>query len=64
MKQSNRARSMLIASMVIFGTLGPFVRSIPLPSAELALYRAILALIMIGSYLLITRQRIPFRTIG
>ena len=64
MKQSNRARSMLIASMVIFGTLGPFVRSIPLPSAELALYRAVLALVMIGGYLMITKQRIPFRTIG
>lgn len=64
MKQSNRARSMLIASMVIFGTLGPFVRSIPLPSAELALYRAVLALLMIGGYLLVTKQRIPFRAIG
>ena len=64
MKQSNRARNMLIASTVIFGTLGPFVRSIPLPSAELALYRAALALLMICGYLLITKQRIPFRAIG
>lgn len=63
MNRTNRARAMLIVSMVIFGTLGPFVRNIPLPSAELALYRAILAILLIGVYLLITRQKISFRSI-
>ena len=57
------ARAMLIASMAIFGTLGPFVRSIPVSSAELALYRAVLASLLIGLYLLITRQSIPFAKI-
>ena len=51
---------MLIASMVIFGTLGPFVRNIPVSSGELALYRAILAALLIAVYLGITKQKIPF----
>lgn len=54
---------MLIASMAIFGTLAVFVRKIPVSSGELALYRAILAALVIGGYLLITRQRIPFSNI-
>ena len=60
MKETNRARWMLIASMAVFGTLGPFVRNISVSSAELALYRAVLASVMIGLFLLVTRQRIPF----
>lgn len=54
---------MLITSMVIFGTLGPFVRNIPVASGELALYRACLAAVLIGLFLLVTRQKIPFREI-
>ena len=34
---------MMIFSMTIFGTLGVFVRNIPVSSGELALYRAVLA---------------------
>jgi len=60
MKQEKKARWMMIASMAIFGTLGPFVRSIPVSSGELALYRAILASCMIGIFLLVTGQKIPF----
>ena len=58
-----KARWMLIASMFIFGTLGPFVRKIPVASGELALYRAILAAVLIGLFLLVTKQKIPFRAI-
>ena len=54
---------MLITSMAIFGTLAIFVRNIPVPSGELALYRAALASLLIGCYLLITRQKIPFADI-
>lgn len=54
-----RARLMMIASMGIFGTLGPFVRMIPVSSGELALYRAILAAVLVGAYLLLSCQRIP-----
>lgn len=53
-----RARLMMIASMGIFGTLGPFVRMISVSSGELALYRAILAAVLVGAYLLLTGQRI------
>jgi len=58
-----KARMMLITSMVIFGTLGPFVRNIPMASGELALYRACLAAVLIGLFLLVTKQKIPFREI-
>jgi len=63
MKTMNRARLMLIVSMAIFGTLAPFVRSISVSSAELALYRAVLAALLIGLFLLVTGQKIPFREI-
>lgn len=59
MKKLN-PRLMLIISMTVFGTIGLFVRNVPLPSGELALYRAVLAAMLIGFYLLITKQRIPF----
>ena len=54
-----KERWMLCASMVLFGTLGPFVRNISVSSGELALYRGILALVMIGAVLLIKGQRMP-----
>lgn len=48
------ARLMLVASMVIFGTLGVFVRTIGVSSGELALYRAVMATFLIGLFLLVT----------
>ena len=54
-------RGMLIVSMAIFGTIGPLVRKIPLTSGEIALYRAVLATLLIGGFLLITGQRISLR---
>ena len=56
-------RLMMIFSMVIFGTLGLFVRNIPVSSGELALYRAILAALLIAVYLGITKQKILFANI-
>jgi len=56
-------RIMMIASMAVFGTLGPFVRNITVSSSELALYRAILAALLISVYFLITNQRIDFKAI-
>jgi len=50
-------------SMAIFGTIPLFVRNIPVSSGELALYRAVLAAILIGLFLLITNQKIPFSKI-
>ena len=60
MKSENRSRLMLIISMTIFGTIGLFVRNIPLASAEIALYRAVMAAVLIGGYLLVSRQKISF----
>ena len=63
MNSTQKARISLIIAMTIWGTLGLFVRYIPLPSGELALYRAVIALLLMGAYLLITRQPIPLRRI-
>ena len=63
MKESNRSRLMMIVSMTIFGTLAPFVRRIGVTSGELALYRALMAAALIGVFLLVTRQKIPFTAI-
>ena len=63
MKKIMNPRLMLIASMTIFGTLGIFVRNIPVSSGELALYRAVLAALLIAVFLLLTKQRIPFANI-
>lgn len=62
-KKKTNARLMMILSMTVFGTLGLFVRHIPLSSGELALSRSSLALILIGFYLLVTKQKIPFSSV-
>lgn len=63
MKKKINPRLLMIASMTVFGTLGLFVRNIPVSSGELALYRAVLATLLIGLFLLLTNQRIPFASI-
>ena len=45
-------------SMVIFGTMAPFVRQVSVTSGELALYRAVLALLLIGPIQFFGRQKI------
>ena len=60
MNKLKSPRIMFIASMITFGTLGLFVRNISVSSAELALYRAVLAMSLIGVFLLVTGQKIPF----
>ena len=63
MKKLANPRLMLVTSMAIFGTLGPFVRNISVSSGELALYRAVLAALLIAAFLTITGQKIPFAKI-
>lgn len=63
MKKTRNPRLMLITSMTIFGTLGIFVRNIPVSSGELALYRAVLAALLIAVFLFVTGQKIPFANI-
>ncbi|MBR6572641.1 MAG: EamA family transporter [Clostridia bacterium] len=56
-------RLMLIVSMTIFGSIAVFVRNISVSSGELALYRAVLATLLIGGFLLVTKQKIPFKEV-
>ncbi|MBQ3137517.1 MAG: EamA family transporter [Clostridia bacterium] len=60
MKKLLNPRFMFIISMAIFGTIGIFVRNIPVSSGELALYRAVMAALLLGAFLLVTGQKIPF----
>ena len=64
MNTTKRARLLLVLSMACFGTLAPFVRNISVTSGELALYRAVLAALLIGIFLAATKQSIPFRSLG
>lgn len=52
-------RLMLVASMTIFGTLGLFVRNISVSSGELALYRAVLAALLLTGFFVLSKQHIP-----
>ena len=63
MQSHNKARAMLMISMTAFGTIGLFVRNISVSSGELALYRAVLAALLLASFFLVTGQKIPFAKI-
>ena len=63
MNKQTGARWMLIVSMAVFGTIGVMVRNISVSSGELALYRAVMAAVLIGLFLIVTRQKIPFAKI-
>ena len=56
-------RAMLVLSMTTFGTIGLFVRNIPLASGEIALYRAVLATILIASYSLLCGKKIDWKAL-
>jgi len=63
MKRMMSPKLMIIISMTVFGTLGLFVRNITVSPGEIALYRAILATLMLFAFLALTKQKIPFREI-
>ena len=63
MKRLWDPRGKMLIAMATFGTLALFVRNISLPSGELALCRAVMASLLLGGFLLITGQRIPFAAI-
>ena len=58
-----KSRMMMVTAMAIFGTVALFVRNIPVASSEIALYRAALAALLLGAFLLLTGQKIDFRAI-
>ena len=59
-----KSRLMIAGSMAIFGTIALFVRNIAVSSAELALYRAVLAILLLGGFFLVTGQKIDLRAIS
>ena len=58
MKILKSPRAMIVIAMTVFGTLGPFVRNIAVSSGELALYRAIMAAVLLAGYLRISGQKL------
>ncbi len=63
MKKLLNPRLMFILSMASFGTIGLFVRNVSVSSGELALYRAVLATVLLSIFLFVTKQKIPFSKI-
>ena len=60
---SARARAGLSLSMIIFGTIPLFTRSIPLSSSTLALSRAVLAACFVAAYLRLRGNRLSLSAI-
>ena len=58
-----RAGVLMVLSAAVFGTVGFFVRRISLPSAQIALYRALMAILLLGAWLLAKKQSIPLQTL-
>ncbi len=58
-----KSKIYIIVAMTIFGTIGIFRRLITISSGELALYRAVLAAILILGYLLMRREKLDFQKI-
>lgn len=63
MSTKNRARAQMILSAAAFGTIPLFVRALALTSSEIALYRAVIATILIGICLLFSREKAPLSEI-
>ncbi len=57
------AKRNLILSMTAFGTIGLFVRNIPLTSAEIAFFRAVIAAVCLLIYKLVTKSQLRFSEI-
>ncbi len=56
-------RIIMATAMVIFGTIPLFVRHLPLSSGEIALYRAYMAVLLVGGFLLLTKQKLPINAL-
>lgn len=57
----NKAKLSMVLSMIIFGSIAPFVKNISISSSEIALFRSVIALIIIGSFLIISNGKIQFK---
>ncbi len=58
MKCFKNSKLTMVVAMALFGTIGLFVKKIPIPSGELSLYRGILAILPIGVFLGLTGQKL------
>lgn len=56
--EENKAKIMLLVSMVIYGTIGIFRRYIPLPSGMIALFRAVIGLLFLLLVIKVSGQKI------
>ena len=63
MKHLKNPKTMIVLAMATFGTLGPFVRNIGVSSGELALYRAVMAALLLGAYLLLSKQNLNLKAL-
>ena len=63
MKKETLSKILMATTMFIFGTLAPFVRNISVTSGELALYRAVMAAVLVGGFLIITKEKISIKDI-
>ena len=63
MKAKTRARVQMTLSAAAFGTIPLFVRALALPSGEIALCRAVIAVALIGVCLLFSREKTAFSVI-
>lgn len=53
----HRAKFQFLGAMGIFGTIGLFVRYIPLPSATIAFYRGIVGLLFLAAVMLLNKKK-------
>lgn len=58
-----RGKFQFLGAMGIFGTIGLFVRYIPLPSATIAFYRGIVGLLFLGAVMLLTKKKSDLKAI-
>ena len=63
MKSENKAKLELISSMLIFGTIGIFVRYIPLPSSIIALARAVIGVLFLIFFMIIRGKKVKWKDI-
>ena len=59
----NKAKCSLLTAMTIFGTVGIFVRYIPLPAATVALCRGVLGLLFLLGVMAVTRKNPQWQNI-
>ena len=59
----NRSKIQLLSAMGIFGTIGIFVRYIPLSSATIALSRGVMGILFLSAILFITGKRLDLAAI-